>query len=226
LEMADQREGAGALPTGEDAAGCGPEAAESSRDKNFGSEMSEPDQTEGAQNRAEEGAAAANAVKEVTEHRSVEETSPLYGEAMRRFHTRRRAIMEAADERRAEELKLNTVPKEGSKYLNPDQVVRLISIAREVGKDPLDLIGMLDDMIEETLRSRGGQCQREIFQAVKDSIERFRRNLDQGEARTDSHFRSNLETNFGTIQLTSRVQGHAREHVLAPRTGRTLRFQS
>jgi hypothetical protein len=123
--------------------------------------------------------------------------------------------MEAAEDRRAKELKLNTIRSEGSKYLNPDQAERLISMAHDVGKDPLDLTGMLDDTIEETLRNSNGQSQREIFQAVEDSIERFRRNLDQGRAVTDFHFCSNLETNSG-----------ARERVPAPRIGRTLRGSS
>jgi hypothetical protein len=106
--------------------------------------------------------------------------------------------MEAADDKRTKELK-------GSKYLNPDQAERLLGMAREVGKDPLDLISVLDNTIEETLRNSDGQSQREIFQAVKDSIERFRRNLVQEETRTDSHFRSNPETNSGAIPLTSRA---------------------
>jgi hypothetical protein len=49
-------------------------------------------------------------------------------------------------------------------------VERLISMAHEVGKDPMDLINMLDGAIEETLRNSDGQSQREIFQAVEDSI--------------------------------------------------------
>jgi hypothetical protein len=54
--MSDQQEeGAGALPTGEDAAGRGAKAAELSRDENFGLVRSKPDQTKGAQERAEEG---------------------------------------------------------------------------------------------------------------------------------------------------------------------------
>jgi hypothetical protein len=61
--------------------------------------------------------------------------------------------MEAADGKRAKERKLNTVRSEGSKYLNPDQAERLLSMAREVGKDSLDLISMLDT-IEETLRNK------------------------------------------------------------------------
>jgi hypothetical protein len=88
-------------------------------------------------------------------------------------------------------------------------------MALEVGKDPLDLIGMLDGTIEEMLRNSDGQSQREIFQAIEDSIERFRRNLDQGRAVSDFHFHSNLETN-----------SDAREHVPAPRIGRTLRGSS
>jgi hypothetical protein len=149
--------GAGALPTREDAAGCGAEAAELPRDKDFESEMSEPDQAEGEQRRAEEGATAATAAEAATEQQSAKEVRPLYGEAVQLFHTRRRAMMEAADNKRAEELKLNTVLNEESKYLIPDQVEKLVSMACEVGKDPLDLIGMLDGIIEEALRSSGGQ---------------------------------------------------------------------
>jgi hypothetical protein len=45
LRMSDQQgESARAPPTGEDAAGCGAEAAELSRDESFGSERSEPNQ--------------------------------------------------------------------------------------------------------------------------------------------------------------------------------------
>jgi hypothetical protein len=62
--MSDQQgEGARALPTGEDAAGCGAEAAELSRDENFGSEWSEPDQTGSAQDLAEEGVDATAAAE-------------------------------------------------------------------------------------------------------------------------------------------------------------------
>jgi hypothetical protein len=62
--------------------------------------------------------------------------------------------MEAADGKSAKAIKLNTVRSEGSKYLNPDQAERLLSMAREVGKDSLDLISMLDSTIEETLRNK------------------------------------------------------------------------
>jgi hypothetical protein len=79
-------------------------------------------------------------------------------------------------------------------------------MAREVGKDPLDLIGMLDDTIEETLRNSNRQSQREIFQAVEDSIERFRRNLNQGEARTDF---ISVQTQKPTLALS--LLHHARK---------------
>jgi hypothetical protein len=227
LRMSDQQgEGAGALPTGEDTAGCGAEAAELSREESFGSEWSEPDQAGSTQDPAEEGAAVTAAAEAATEQRSAEKDGPPSRKVMRHFHTRHRVVMEAADDKRAKELKLNTVQSEGSKYLNPDQAERLISMAREVGKDPLDLISMLDNTIEETLRNSNGQSQREIFQAVEDSVERIRRNLDQERAGTDPHFLSNLETNSGAIPLTSRGQGGPRERVPAPRIGRTLRGSS
>jgi hypothetical protein len=77
LRMSDQQgESARALPTGEDAAGCGAEAAELSRDESFGSERSEPNQAGSAQDRAEEGAAATAAAEAATEQRSVEKDGP------------------------------------------------------------------------------------------------------------------------------------------------------
>jgi hypothetical protein len=77
LKISDQQgEGARALPTVEDAAGCGAEAAELSQDENFGSERSEPDQTGSAQYCAEEGAAATAAAEAATEQRSAEKDGP------------------------------------------------------------------------------------------------------------------------------------------------------
>jgi hypothetical protein len=102
--MSDQQgEGARALPTVEDAAGCGTEAAELPQGENFGSERSEPDQAGSAQDCTEEGAAATAA----TEQRSAEEDGTPSREAMQRFYNRRRVIMEAANDKRAKELKLN-----------------------------------------------------------------------------------------------------------------------
>jgi hypothetical protein len=70
---------------------------------------------------------------------------------MQLFHTRRRAMMEEL----------------------VSKVEELVSMTREVKKDPLDLIGMLDGIIEYALRSSGGQQSVGTHQTSSDAQQTF-----------------------------------------------------